>query len=131
MYSSLHEAALDAVADLATDWGIFKFVRQFEICTYTNETDVDCAMRQDPFGAFVYASQQDDIELGKWAVERVIWHLVKQPSLDLWKGMSGAKESWQIALAMLIFPKTPSPDPFIMESADEYASDVSSRFAPK
>jgi hypothetical protein len=64
---------------------------------------LESALREDPWEGFGYASRNNDVELGKIAIQ--LMRLEETDDSDIWDLLSDVKPTWQIALGRLVLPK--------------------------
>lgn len=65
------------------------------------EEMIKTALRDDPYEGFVWASQENNIALGKRAIKLME---LQDSYSNLWNAISRAKSSWQVALVQLVAP---------------------------
>jgi non-ribosomal peptide synthetase component F len=78
---------------------------KFDIETnrFQAETAFKWALAEDPWAGLAYASHDNDLEVGRFAIQYLQLHDLNHN--DIWEVLSDVKPSWQIALAKLILPK--------------------------
>lgn len=83
-----------------------------------------------PYEAFVFASKEDDRDLGGRAIR---W-MDPAPGFDIWTAISGANPHWQIALIKTLVP-LPFPTSSYLErrwqSKVSFMKEVSATFDPE
>jgi hypothetical protein len=93
------------IADL---YAAVKLHNKFQITITVDQAkeDLYMALQQDPFAGFGYASRQNDLPLGKYAIEFIRFDEGPDDEFDLWAKMAESKVtlSWRIALAELVLP---------------------------
>jgi hypothetical protein len=84
---------------------IVKAHDKFDIETnrFQAETAFKWALAEDPWAGLAYASHDNDLEVGRFAIQYL--QLDDLNHNDIWEVLSDVKPSWQIALAKLILPK--------------------------
>jgi hypothetical protein len=68
------------------------------------ERRLESNLDQDPFAGCAFASQHDDIHLGRMAIKLIDLQVGVGGRLHFWKQISDAKPSWQLAFAQLVMP---------------------------
>jgi hypothetical protein len=68
------------------------------------ENTLHTALYKSPFAGLAYASQINDLTLGRQAIELIRFDY----KFDLWMSLSDVKPSWQLALAQLLLPTHPN-----------------------
>jgi hypothetical protein len=65
---------------------------------------LDDALKENPIDGFIYASQHNDLDLGRRAIK--YWKFLPDiaGNYDFWEKICGAKPSWQLALARSLMP---------------------------
>jgi hypothetical protein len=97
------------------------------------EDMMDSYAFEGPYEAFVLASQENNLVLGRRAISHID---LRDGKRDMWQGISGAKSNWQLALVKLVMPDPsylvqvhsgqpqPSPPPLDMKK-------VAKKFQPE
>jgi hypothetical protein len=92
--------------DLAFNYSVLRSHDKFQVpdARRAAECRLESNLEQDPFAGFAFASQHDDLQLGRKAIKLIDLQVGVGGRLDFWKQISEAKPSWQLALAQLVMP---------------------------
>lgn len=112
--------------------GALRFYHKFDVQETRKDLEqmMTAQLIGKPYEAFVFASKEDDRDLGKRAIR---W-MNPTPGFDIWTAISGANPHWQIALIKLLVP-LPFPTSSYLEgrwqSKVSFMQEVSATFDPE
>jgi hypothetical protein len=102
----------------------------FKIAQYHLEDII----KQQPYKAFAYASETDDLDLGKQAIRSIRSKHLALGGDDFWRLISGSTPAWQLAFAKLVMPKLSrerAPDTGIKVQCNLNMEEIALRFEPE
>ena len=112
--------------------GLSDFITKFDVQETRKDLEqmITAQLIGNPYEAFVFASKEDDRDLGKRATR---W-MNTTPGFDIWTAISGANPQWQIALIKMLVP-LPFPTSSYLEgrwqSKVSFVKEVSATFDPE
>jgi hypothetical protein len=109
MLHAIYSSRCDDLVPVTRDVGLLNAIVEahdkFDIETHRFEAKaaLDSALRQNPWEGFGYASHNNDLRLGRIAIQ--LMRLEETDDSDIWDLLSDVKPTWQIALGRLILPR--------------------------
>lgn len=112
---------VDLEADVTVLYAAVKLHDKFDIQSTRDEVDGDLysALRREPFKIFAIASRQNNLELGRMAIENMRHSPHRADKFDFWQEVSEATLSWQVALARFLMTK-----PTLWETGNDKDNDI-------
>jgi hypothetical protein len=107
LYSARYTRSTFQDSGLATLSAAVRFHDKFDIAI--NQARADDALyrvlKKDPFGGFAIASQNNDLTLGRTAIQLMRFFSEGDRKFDFWTLMADVKPSWQLALVKILSPE--------------------------
>jgi len=106
LYAARHAPTILSSPTLDEIYANVKIHRKYKIdvTLYDANAKLHTALAQDPFAGLAYASQKNDLELGRQAIRLIQFKTDSSNYCDLWEMMRNVKPTWQLALAKLLLP---------------------------
>ena len=105
-YAARHHPVILPEPDLATLDAIVKLHKKFTFTVTQHQAEEDSlmALKSDPFAGLAYASRQNDVELGRQAIELIEFDTRSDNEYDLWDKVSNVEPLWRLTFMRLALP---------------------------